>query len=111
MSHPKGLLGTCPGKWVNSGKPNKGTQQQRCSKCGRVRNRRVRRCWFFHDMRDTGQPRYGVQKQKCQKCGMAGERQKRPCWPSFLHQMSSKGQEQGYGRCLRCGTVRMLTPR
>lgn len=74
MSHSKGLFaGTCPGNFKNYGRvkddgDNHKKQQQKCGRCGRLRWKRVRKCWMFHQYRDAGDPKEGVQKQKCAKC-------------------------------------------
>jgi hypothetical protein len=74
MSHSKGFLaGTCPGSYRNHGRvqddgPDHKKQQQRCGRCGKVRWKRVRKCWMFHQYRDSGKAREGVQKQKCARC-------------------------------------------
>jgi hypothetical protein len=109
MSHAKGLLGSCPGKWTNYGRAvsGDGRRQQRCSRCGRVRWHRVRSCWpaWRHKWVKSGQPRFGTQKVRCTKCGDTGETQVRRCWFG-LHQFSARHQ-----KCKRCGEPRVTEER
>ena len=45
-----GLFG-CSHNWRNYGGKHYGTQQQKCSKCGTLRNKRVRVCFMSHKWR------------------------------------------------------------
>jgi len=70
MSHSKGFLqGRCPGKWRNVGRKKLGMQQQKCTRCGRLRQHKVGRCFIFHDWHDRGRANHGKQAQRCEKCG------------------------------------------
>lgn len=109
MSHSKGLFaGSCPGKWQKYGRAHDGIQQQRCSRCGKVRNRKVRACFLLHDWKNSGRPKFGRQNQKCTRCAQKRVRQVRKCL--WLHSWTAKGQDEGQVRCRKCGTTRHLEP-
>lgn len=108
MSHSKGFLGTCNGRWVQAGRPRNGIQQQRCGGrggCGKIRGKAVRKCWFSCSYRDKGKPEFGAQQQACTRCGDTRERRRRPCPAMWLHRWTGKGQEPGTVRCIKCGTA------
>jgi hypothetical protein len=70
MSHSKGLFaGTCPGNFRDYRQPHDGIQQQKCGRCGKVRNKKVRKCFFRCAFQNVGNPDHGYQKQKCSRCG------------------------------------------
>jgi ribosomal protein S27AE len=109
MSHSKGFLSTCSGRWVNHRKPHEGIQQQKCGKCGRIREIRVRPCFLFHDFRKKGKAVFGEQKRACARCGQERMTKARPCF--LFHRYSGKGQARGEARCVRCGSPRTLKVR
>lgn len=100
MSHAKGWLGTCHGRWLDHGKPCEGVLHQRCSACGKLRTRQVRPCLFFHRWKNRGRREYGVQRQTCRRCGTGREVQARPCL--LFHVMVTSRQDP-VPHCSRCG--------
>jgi hypothetical protein len=108
LSHSKGLwgTGTCNGTWKNYGRPHDGMQQQRCTRCGRVRNKRVRSCWFNHDWRKSGRAKNGEQNLVCRRCGARRTEQAKPCSRESQHRWTSRGVPEGMLRCKRCGAER-----
>lgn len=62
-----GIFGCSHPRWKNVGGKKDGIQQQRCTKCGKLRRKRVSQFWCSHrkkmDRRMKGRP------LKCVKCG------------------------------------------
>jgi len=103
MSHSKGIFaGTCPGNFTNYRKPHEGIQQQKCGRCGQIRQKRVRKCFMFHDYQPKGKAKHGVQKEKCARCGDERTGWARSCgW--FSHQYHKCDDETRPGlHCAVC---------
>lgn len=102
MSHSKGFFsGTCSGNFAKYGKPNDGWQQLKCSRCGKLEQKRVSKCWFLHDYKNSGKPKFGDQKQKCSKCGDTRQVQRRPCF--LFHGPWRRTRKDPRVRCMKCG--------
>jgi hypothetical protein len=100
MSHSTGFLSYCDGRWVRNGKPHEGVQQQKCSKCSRLRNTKVRPCLGPHSWEKKGGADFGKQKQACSRCGQDRVTQNRAC---FLSHTWKKDRKSGEVRCRQCG--------
>jgi hypothetical protein len=104
VSHSKGLfLGQCPGNWASYGRVKDGVQQLKCSKCGRLSEKKMSRCWFFHDWKNKGRARDGYQNQTCNRCGHKRVTQARKCW--MFHRWHVT-RDNPVMRCAVCGTPR-----
>jgi hypothetical protein len=110
VSHSKGFLsGTCPGNYRKRGRPREvhGTmlQQYTCGKCGKVKDKRVRRCLFGHRFENKGQPDHGYQKQKCSRCGHGNAARVTGC--GFFRQCNWHNCSRIPGlHCKRCASGR-----
>lgn len=62
-----GIFG-CSHDWRNYGGKHYGTQQQRCRKCGTLRNKRTRQCLMSHRWRLDRRRKGRV--FVCRKCGV-----------------------------------------
>jgi hypothetical protein len=60
----------CSHVWRNYGRKHYGTQQQRCSKCGTLKNKRVRRCFLNRHRWKLDRRRRG-RVFVCRKCGIS----------------------------------------
>ncbi len=58
---------SCSGKVRKYGRKHDGIQQYRCTKCGRVENRKVRPCLFWHQWKWDRRMARGI--LKCKICG------------------------------------------
>ncbi len=109
MSHSKGFLsGTCPGNFRNHGRPREQgdhmVQQQKCPRCGHVRDKRVRPCFLFHQWGSWGRTTKTFrQTRKCTRCGTKQTRQVPACflWHPGWRRVAG---EPGVLQCTRCGT-------
>lgn len=106
MSHSKGFLrGSCPGNLKKYGRAHDGIQQHRCSRCGTVKNKAVRKCFLFHHYVNSGKPDHGHQKQKCDRCGNPNQAFLRGC--GFLRACRYHQCDKVPGlHCARCGRGR-----
>lgn len=93
-----GLFG-CSHRWRKLGKARDGAQQQRCTRCGRVRNIKVSQLWCFHTWRKDGRPKRGVQVMRCQRCGKTREGKVSQRW--CIHRWRKNGRAGVI--CARCG--------
>jgi hypothetical protein len=111
MSHSKGLFaGTCPGNYSNYGRARERgghmERQQKCSRCGTLRWKRVRRCFIFHDYQNSGKADHGCQKQKCSRCADKRETWARRCGFLTRHRFHKCNKHTG----IHCSTC-LATPR
>lgn len=58
---------TCGGKWTKNGRKVYGVQQFKCSKCGRLENRKVKPCFMFHQYKWDKRNAKGI--LTCKLCG------------------------------------------
>jgi hypothetical protein len=106
MAHSKGFLqGSCPGTWQNVGRKKDGYRQQKCSQCGRLRRKKVRPCFMFHDWQNTGQPNHGKARQKCGKCAETRPAYVSSCGIFRLCRWHNCEKAEGM-HCARCGRKR-----
>ena len=106
MAHSKGFLqGSCPGRWVNVGRKKLGYQQQKCSRCSRVRRHKIGRCFLFHDWQDRGKANHGKQPQRCDKCGETRTATFSGCGLFARCRWHNCSKQTGL-HCARCGRSR-----
>ena len=80
-------------------------QQWKCGRCGRLKNKRVRRCFLFHHYENKGNPSHGYQKQKCARCGWGNAARVSGC--GFLRSCQYHNCDRITGlHCRRCGKGR-----